>query len=59
MKPAIFLDRDGTIIKDNGYIAKMTKVTKKRKKNLDIIIDNNMGEDHILLELKKILPEII
>jgi D-glycero-D-manno-heptose 1,7-bisphosphate phosphatase len=26
MKPAIFLDRDGTIIKDNGYIAKMTDI---------------------------------
>ncbi|MCW3085106.1 MAG: hypothetical protein JWP12_2472 [Bacteroidetes bacterium] len=37
----------------------LNRSTQKHKKNIEVIIYNEMGEDHILLELKKILPDIL
>jgi predicted nucleotidyltransferase len=37
----------------------LNKKTKKHKNNMEIISDSKMGEDHILLELNKILPELL
>jgi len=53
MKPAVFLDRDGTIIKDNGYIGQINKVEfypftfdclkQLQKKFLLFIVTNQSG----------------
>ena len=59
MKPALFLDRDGTLIKDNGYIKDIKKVVfypftidalrELQKKYLLFIVTNQagVGKGHI------------
>jgi D-glycero-D-manno-heptose 1,7-bisphosphate phosphatase len=64
MKPAIFLDRDGTIIKDNGYINNIKSIEfypytfdclrKLQEKFLLFIVTNQSGISKGLVTLKEL-----